>query len=67
MAQRKLRIIRAIRQDKNINAIRVAIRVGIRGIIADVVVSLVSIQVARLRVVVQSVRNMDIGPGSGTA
>lgn len=46
LTQRKLRVVGAIRQDKNINAISMAIGIGIRSVIADIVIALVGAQVA---------------------
>ena len=59
LTHRQLGIVGAIRQDENIDAISLAVGIGVRGIIAGIVVGGVFARVARLGIVVQPVRNMD--------
>ena len=59
LTRRQLRVVGAIRQDENIHAISLAIGIGVRGIIAGVVVGRIFSRVACLGIVVQPVCNMD--------
>ena len=60
MTQRKLRVVGAVRQDKNINAISIAIGIRVRGVVAGIVVGLVRGQVTGLGAVMQPIPSLDL-------
>ncbi len=67
LTQRELRVVGAIRQDEDIDAVRVAVGVGVWSVVADVGVGGVGGQVAGLGIVVQAICNVDGCLGGGAA
>ena len=67
LTQRQPRVVGAIRQDENIDAISLAVGIGVRGLIAGIGVGGVFARVACLGIVVQPVCNMDGRRGARAA